>query len=293
MSRTGDDAGRAGFDAAYDAVLSKWPVPVEQQDVPTPFGRTRVNSCGRPDAPPVLLLHGGGATSTVWFADVRALASRFRVHAPDQVGDAGRSVPAGRAPRSPADLTAWLDAVLDGLGVTRAAVVGHSYGAWLALRWAVHAPERVDRLVLLDPVDVFAPMSLGYRLRAVPLFVRPDAGRFRRFLRWETGGAPLDEDWLHLAGLGAERPRARVVLPRRARRDELARLGAPVLQVLAGRSRALDPARATRAAARALPDVTTRVLPGATHHTMPMLQADNLDAVLLDFLDPGPVGPGR
>lgn len=51
--------------------------------------------CGPDDGTPVVLLHGGGATSTVWFANAEALAGTHRAFAPDAVGGPGRSVPAG------------------------------------------------------------------------------------------------------------------------------------------------------------------------------------------------------
>ena len=36
----------------------------------------------------------------------------------------------------------WLDDVLDQLGLNAAAFCGHSYGSWLALSYALHAPAR-------------------------------------------------------------------------------------------------------------------------------------------------------
>src|SRR5947209_7960122 len=99
------------FSTAYDAVLAKWPVPVEPVEVGSAYGTTHVNVCGPPDATPLVLLHSGGATSTVWFDNVGDLARDHRVYAVDQINDAGRSVPGGRPVRSRDDLMAWLDAV--------------------------------------------------------------------------------------------------------------------------------------------------------------------------------------
>ncbi|MGH1551276.1 alpha/beta fold hydrolase [Streptomyces sp. L7] len=99
---------------------------------------------------------------------VRAGAAGFaraghRVHAVDLVGFPGRSIPArGRRPRTVADLTTWLDAVFDGLDVTSAADLGgHSYGGWIALHYALHAPGRIRRLFLLDPTQCFAGFEDG------------------------------------------------------------------------------------------------------------------------------------
>lgn len=277
-------AAEAAFVAAYDAVLARWPVPVEPVDLRSEFGTTHVQVCGPADAPPLVLLHGGGATSTVWFAVVGELARSSRVYAVDQIGDAGRSVHDGRPLRRATDLTAWLDGVVSGLGLTRTALAGHSYGGWLALRYALSAPERVSRLLLLDPAACFAGTGAAYKLRAVPLLARPSAARLRAFLAWETRGAALDPAWLHLAGLSAEARTAPIVWPRRPTAADLRTFPVPTLQVLAEHSRSLDPRRAAAGASAVLPDVTNTVLPGATHHTVPTVDGDRLARVMTGFL---------
>jgi pimeloyl-ACP methyl ester carboxylesterase len=273
------------FLAAYDAVLGKWPVAVEPVDVPSTYGTTHVNVCGPPDGQPLVLLHSGGATSTVWFNNVGPLGERHRIHAVDQLNDAGRSVPDGRPIRSRDDLMAWLDALLDGLGLETVRLCGHSYGGWLALGYALRAPHRVSRLALLDPTSCFAGLNLEYRLRAVPLFLPgPGADRMRAFLRWETGGAPLDPAWFELAALAADVRIPKVVLPRRPAAARLRELRVPTLVVVAGKTRSHDPVRVEANARRLLPDVTTAVLAAATHHTIPMLDAAELNGQLIRFL---------
>jgi len=179
----------AAFRARYDEALARWPDDTGAVDVPAPFGTTHVQVCGPPDAPPLVLLHGGGCTSASWFANAGALSRAHRVHAVDQPGDAGLSVPSGRPIRRPADFMAWLDGLLDGLGLESAAFCGHSYGAWLALSYALHAPGRVRRLALLDPTACFGGLAPGYRLRAVPLLARPAQARARAILTWESARA--------------------------------------------------------------------------------------------------------
>ncbi|MFI2253025.1 alpha/beta fold hydrolase, partial [Streptomyces lydicus] len=129
------------FHTAYEEAMARWPVPVERREVVTEFGTTRVNVCGAADGPPLVLLPGGGTSSAVWHALAAALAPAHRLYAVDQMGAPGLSVPGGRRVRRPADLPDWLDGVLDGLGLASAALLGHSYGGWVALRHAVHSTE--------------------------------------------------------------------------------------------------------------------------------------------------------
>ncbi|TMM36390.1 MAG: alpha/beta hydrolase [Actinobacteria bacterium] len=272
------------FIEAYDAVLATWPVPAEPLDVPSAYGTTHVNACGPADGPPLVLLHSGGATSTVWFNNVGDLARTHRVYAVDLINDAGRSVPDGRPVRSREDLMGWLDAVCTGLGLATTALCGHSYGGWIALSYALHAPARISRLALLDPTLCFAGMALTYRLHAIPLFARPTPERIRAFYRWETGGVPLDPTWLELAGRTAEVPRRKIVMPHRPAPDRLLALRVPTVVLVAEKTRAHDPARVAANAKALLPDVTTAVLPGATHHTIPMVDAARLNGALTRFL---------
>jgi len=278
-------AGLDRFLAAYDAMIDRWPGPVDRLDLSSGYGTTRVTACGPPDGKPLLLLHGGGTSAAVWFANVADLSRTRRLYAVDRIGEAGRSVPGGRPIRSVPDLLGWLDGVLDGLGLDRADLCGHSYGGWLALSYALHAPGRAGKLVLLDPTQCFAGYTARYLLRALPLLIRPTAGRARAFLAWETQGAPIDPVWCTLYGLAAEFPHARVVTGKRPRPGQLNELTAPTLVLLAGDSRAHRIRRVAAAARQHLPHVETAVMPGVSHHGMPVARAAALDAMILGFLD--------
>ena len=90
---------------------------------------------------PVVLLHGAGTCSLMWAPLIGELVGR-EVIAVDGVGEPGRSVQTGPL-RDADDLSAWLGATLDGLGVDRAHLAGASYGGYLAFCHALRAPEQV------------------------------------------------------------------------------------------------------------------------------------------------------
>ncbi|MFF5492818.1 alpha/beta fold hydrolase [Streptomyces aquilus] len=286
MSTYDDDA----FQAAYDKVMAKWPAEREAVRVPTPFGTTHVTVCGPAGAPPLVLLPGGGATSASWYAQAADLARGHRVHAVDLIGDAGRSVPAAdRHPRTVADLAAWLDAVLDGLGIEEADLGGHSYGAFVALHYALHArvrePARVRSLFLLDPTQCFAGYRPAYLLHALPMLLRPAPHRVRAFLEWETGGVPLDPDWLRLQEAAAGFPSvAKPVTGPRPADDALRGLDVPVLLLVAANSRTHDTYKVTTRAGELLPRVETVVVPGVSHHAPPHSAPAELGRRLTEFL---------
>ncbi|MFH8803543.1 alpha/beta fold hydrolase [Streptomyces sp. NPDC017936] len=294
MGTYDDDA----FRAAYDKVMARWPADRGTATVPTPYGTAHVNVCGPRDAPPLLLLPGGGgATSASWFAQAAELARVRRVHAVDLPGAPGRStVDGGRAPRTVADLGDWLDAVLAGLGIARADVGGHSYGAWIALHHALRAPGRVRRLFLLDPTLCFAGYKAAYLLRALPMLLRPTPRRVRSFLVWETGtGAPparagsgagkaLDPDWLRLQEAAAGFPAARPVTGPRPAPEALRALDVPVLLLVAANSRTHDASEVAARAGELLPRGETDVLPDVSHHALPVAAPPGTGRRLREFL---------
>jgi pimeloyl-ACP methyl ester carboxylesterase len=92
--------------------------------------------------PPLVLVHGLSGSAR-WWVNVRAaLEERCAVHVLD-------------VPRiHPQDVPRWLVDWLDGAGLDRVDLVGHSLGGLICARAAAASPERVDRLVLVAPAGV-------------------------------------------------------------------------------------------------------------------------------------------
>jgi pimeloyl-ACP methyl ester carboxylesterase len=104
------------------------------------------------EGPPVVLLHGLTATRRYVVHGSKALArSGYRVVAYDARGHGESGEPSDRSAYSYADMAADLGAVLDSLGLERAALVGHSMGAATAIRFALDHPDRVAGLVQITP----------------------------------------------------------------------------------------------------------------------------------------------
>src|SRR5690349_20089660 len=106
------------------------------------------------DGPPVVFLHGGLGDSRLWAPVIERLRDTFRCIAFDFRFYG----------RSEADEVEWrhdddVVAVLDALGVERAAVVGLSMGGRVALETALRHPERVDAVVHV--AGAVRPFELG------------------------------------------------------------------------------------------------------------------------------------
>lgn len=129
---------------------------------------------------PVILLHGLGASSYSWRFTLPELARRYEVFAPDFPGF-GRSEKPADFDYSIAGQHAWLLALMDRLGLSRARFVGNSMGGVIALWTALEAAPRVERMALLG-----TPAYPEQRPRVLWPLTWPILGRIYEWALGET-----------------------------------------------------------------------------------------------------------
>jgi pimeloyl-ACP methyl ester carboxylesterase len=215
---------------------------------------------------PVLVLHGGGGSLEGMCNQIRALAPRHLVIAPDSRGQ-GRSTDSD-APLSYAMMADDMLKLLDHLHVQRADIVGWSDGGIIALDMAVHHPERVGRIVAIganyDAAGLVAPMTMGGATPPAP--------------RTYTDIAPDPKHWpvlyRKLSTMWATQPHYTL--------DELGAIRAPAL-IIAGE---FDIAKRehTDQLARAIPGSEECIIPGGTHELI-WEKRDIVNAKILQFFE--------
>jgi 4,5:9,10-diseco-3-hydroxy-5,9,17-trioxoandrosta-1(10),2-diene-4-oate hydrolase len=141
--------------------------------------------CAGESGPPVVLLHGLGASAEIWRPNIGPLASRNRVFAPDLPGFGRTGIP-GWMDYSPAAYSRFVRDFMNALGIGRAGLVGHSLGGGIALRVVLDEPRCVVRLVLASSAGLGSDVSLPLRIASLPffgrLFFKPPLPVFIRFL---------------------------------------------------------------------------------------------------------------
>jgi len=252
--------GREAVRAQYGEILSLF--PIERRYVDTPQGSTFLLAAGPEGAPVVVLLHGSCGNSAFWLGDIFPLAARFRVLALDIPGEAGMS-DENRFDCQTETCVSWLDSVLDALGVTRAALVGNSFGGWMALKYAVSRPERVAKLVSLVPSGIVHPSAL-FRSEALKERVEGEAGR-EELSGAVTAGAALPEpvsEFLRLIGEHfLPETNALPIFSDGALRS----LAMPALFAFAERDATMDAKAAAERVSSLLPRAETKLLEGQGH----------------------------
>ena len=118
------------------------------------------------DGSPVVLLHGFPDSHTLWRNQTAALVDTgHRVIVPDLRGFGASAQPEGVEHYDLLTLAGDVIGIMDTLGVEKAHVVGHDWGAALAWAFAAFVPDRVDRLVALSVGHPSAFGSVGFAQR--------------------------------------------------------------------------------------------------------------------------------
>ena len=271
---------------------------------------------GDPDAPPILLLHGGPAASHEYLLpQMLALAEEHRLVTYDQRGGGRSRYDDDRA------VIGWRDQVEDvarvaaELRTSPLTIVGYSWGGLLAMLYATEAVAgRVQplptRLALIDPAPITRPARLAFEQELARRQASPEVGALRAELQ-ASGLRERDPDAyrqrafeISVAGYFADPSRARDLTPFRVTgrvqqsvwqslgdydlRDALTSVHVPAL-VVHGRQDPI-PLASSEEAARALG--TTCVVIDDSGHVPYVEQPAQLFPLLRAFLrDDGPSHP--
>lgn len=224
---------------------------------------------GPADAPPLVLLGALGTTLAMWEPQMEALAAEHRVVRLDLRGHGGSPVPPG--PYELADLGGDVVATLDALGIERTHLCGLSLGAMVATWLAVHAAERIDRLVLCGASAALGPPSAWAQRAAIVREHGTEAIADAVVSRWLTPlyarERPEQVRWLRamVAGTPAEGYAGGcAAIEHTDLEDDLVHVGAPTLVIAGADDPATPPDHAAHVAAR-VPGARMAVVPRAAH----------------------------
>jgi pimeloyl-ACP methyl ester carboxylesterase len=287
--------GQAEYMKAYDATLRLWDVPFETVQIENRFGQTHVVVSGPKDAPPLVILHCFFTSLTSWANNIADLIQRYRVYAPDLIGQPGRSIP-DQPIANRAELAEWMSLMLDALGLRRVDLAGYSYGGFTALNYAVHQPQRLKKLVLLSPAGAVYHLRPQFWLRgfvtAIPGLAEP---AMRSMFRWmfyqpnlqSDNVRPLAQCIMSQMVLGRKHFRIGMIVPPTEFPDvELRAVNVPTLLLIGDREVIYNPVRAIERACALLPQVQAELISGAGHD-LPVTKFSMVDGKVLAFLDRG------
>jgi pimeloyl-ACP methyl ester carboxylesterase len=225
----------------------------------------------------------------MWYPNTPALSTERPVYAIDTPGDPGRSV--HRAPiHEPERAAQWLDETLAGLGLDRVHLLGSSYGGWLVLNQAYHAPERLASVTLLDPgglekvglrffVWIFASLFATF----APKALRP------RLASWLEQPVLVVPELRTMIRTGVRAYRIRRPVPQPLTDAELGAIRTPLYLVLGRRSLLVHPDRQVERVPRLIPGARAEII-SRTGHGPQIDHAELTNRKMLDFMNAADLG---
>lgn len=145
------------FSAAILKAQVEYPAPVSYIELTTENKNVKVAfmdiAASKPNGKSVLLLHGKNFAGYYWKELIPFLTDiGYRVVIPDEPGFGLSAKP--DLHYSFHELAALTGAILDSLHIQKITLLGHSMGGMLALRFALLFPDRVDKMILEDPIGL-------------------------------------------------------------------------------------------------------------------------------------------
>lgn len=254
--------------------------------------------------PVVLLLHGFPDSSRLWRHQIPALTGAgYRVIAPDLRGFGKSSRPVGVEHYAMPSLVGDVVGLLDGLGVDRAHVVGHDWGAALAWATAAVLPQRVRSLTAISVGHpaVFATLPIEQHERswymllfqfegtAEALLTRHDWALFRALMRNQGDTAYAIDELSRPGALTAALSWYRAnVSPtaQLAEQPSLPPVSAPTLGIWSDGDVFLLEEGMKRSASFVVGAPYRYEKIESASHWVPIDAPDKLNSLLLDFLEP-------
>ncbi len=270
--------------AIYDLRMNQWPVPYESRFIQTGYGKVHVIISGPEAGPPLLLLHASAMASWSWLYNIKGLNEHFRSYAIDTIGDAGKSVldDIGIFPHNARDLSGLYEEIMDSLGVSEACFIGASQGGFISTCMALHAPERVSRLILCGPMGFTGTTSSVFRILFTTMF--PVEPVQRSAIRWAFGDDPRVNDavgeWFGLILNGVISRQAR---PKSFTPEQLRRLQMPVLLLLGKRDGLVGNPDQARKLAGNISNIQIEVLD--TGHLISAEEPDRFNKLVTEFIE--------
>jgi 3-oxoadipate enol-lactonase len=249
----------------------------------------RIN--GPYDAPVVVFSNALGASMEMWTAQIPALSNRFRVLRYDSRGHGVSSVPP--VPWELSDLGHDVLDLLDRNEIERVHFVGLSMGGATGMWLALHAPERIDRLVLLCTSARFGDAELWSERAAAVREHGTESIADAGIERWFTAGfrereaavvaryramiaAQPDEGYARCCG----------VLQRTDLREEVSAIAVPTLVVAGAQDPSTPPDPDGKLLAERIPGARFEILDPAAHLAN-VERAEAVTDLIVEHLDSG------
>lgn len=277
---------RSAYLQSYNAALQLWQVPFQEDDIITSYGTAHVIIAGPENGQPLVLLHGMDASSTMWFPNIRAFASKYRVYAIDFLMEPGKSISCGES-LNKEEIASWYREIFRHYHLEHIDIVAASRGGYYASYLAMQPDSPIQKLVLLSPAQTFE--MIDQKNKAIPALLLkffPNRNKLEKTLHafslYPDRINPVYKEQFYLANKYSKSNTSFIQMTPFSD-AELGQITCPTL-VLIGDHDIVNSATGIARAQRLIPTVETNTITDAGHF-LTIDQAEIINTRVLEFLN--------
>lgn len=284
MSIYKSQIGKDEILALYDEQLKRLETAYKDLWVSTSFGKTHLIETGNAEGEPLLVFHGGNATTAYNLLACDFLMKDFHIYAVDSIGHPGKSAEVSLSPNN-YDYGKWAGEVIEGLGYENICCFGGSFGAGILAKTMCAVPGKVKRAVLYVPSGIKNAPAINSISMMFPMIMywitHQDRWMKKCMLPMAVTEENITEDIYETAKLSIDYVKVKTGMPSNVREKDMRKCDAPTL-VMAAEKDCLFPAKGVLPRAeRIIKNVKTYLLEGRGH--MSFLTEDEKQ-MIVEFL---------
>lgn len=237
--------GKEEILALYDKQLERLQVEYYDKWVSTSFGKTHLIETGNLSGVPLLVFHGGNATTAYNLLACDFLFENFHIYAVDTIGHPGKSAEAVLSSRN-YDYGKWASEVISAIGYKNICCFGGSFGAGILAKTMCVAPDKIKRVVLYVPAGIKNAPAMHSMSMMLPMILywitHKDKWLKKCMLPMAITEENITEDIYETAKLSINHAKVKAGMPSNVSKKIISRCKTPVL-VMAGEKDCLFPAK--------------------------------------------------
>ncbi len=230
------EEGKKRIIELYDRQLERLKVPYRDIYVETSFGRTHLIETGAAEGEPLLVFHGGNATTAYNLLTCDFLFKDFHIYAVDSIGHPGKSAETSLSAVN-YDYGKWTGEVIDALGYDRISLFGGSFGGGIIAKTMCEVPEKIKRVVIYIPSGIKNGFQLKNARMMYPMIMYWITGK-DEWLKKTMMPMAITEDNITAdiyatAKLSIDNVKVKTVMPTNVEASRMAKCKAPTLVMAA------------------------------------------------------------
>lgn len=268
MSIYKSQKGKEEILALYDEQLKRLETAYKDLWVSTSFGKTHLIETGNLEGIPLLVFHGGNATTAYNLLFCDFLMRDFHIYAVDSIGHPGKSAEVSLSPNN-YGYGKWAGEVIEALGYDSICCFGGSFGAGILAKTMCAAPHKVKRAVLYVPSGIKNAPAINSMSMMFPMIMywitHQDKWLKKCMLPMAVTEKNITEDIYETAKLSINHSKVKTGMPSNVKEKDMRKCEAPTL-VMAAEKDCLFPAKGVLPRAeRIIKNVKTYLLEGRGH----------------------------